>query len=76
LYGILTILHEFYENCNVIDSSQVDTLLGIALILELHFIVFGWLSDKLGRKYIMMGGMLLAILLTDQFTNKCLKQRM
>jgi hypothetical protein len=32
--------------------------------------------DKLGRKYIMMGGMLLAILLTDQFTNKCLKQRM
>jgi hypothetical protein len=29
--------HEFYENCNVIDSSQVDTLLGIALILELHF---------------------------------------
>jgi MFS family permease len=56
--------HEFYENCNVIDSSQVDTLLGIALILGTpFFIVFGWLSDKLGRKYIMMGGMLLAILL-------------
>jgi hypothetical protein len=27
------------------------------------FIVFGWLSDKIGRKYIMMGGLLLAILL-------------
>jgi len=47
-----------------IDSSQVDKLLGIALLLGTpFFIVFGWLSDKIGRKYIMMGGMLLAILL-------------
>jgi MFS family permease len=47
-----------------IDSSQVDTLLGIALILGTpFFIFFGWLSDKVGRKYIMMGGMLLAIVL-------------
>jgi MFS family permease len=47
-----------------IDSSQVDTLLGIALILGTpFFIFFGWLSDKVGRKYIMMGGMLCAILL-------------
>lgn len=47
-----------------IDSSQVDTLLGIALLLGTpFFIVFGWLSDKIGRKSIMMTGMLLAILL-------------
>lgn len=47
-----------------IDSSQVDTLLGIALLLGTpFFVVFGWLSDKLGRKMIMMTGMLLAILL-------------
>jgi hypothetical protein len=26
-------------------------------------VFFGWLSDKIGRKYIMMAGMLLAILL-------------
>jgi MFS family permease len=53
-----------FMKTNVYDSSQVDTLLGIALILGTpFFIVFGWLSDKIGRKYIMMGGMLLAILL-------------
>lgn len=47
-----------------IDSSQVDGLLGIALLLGTpFFVVFGWLSDKIGRKSIMMLGMLLAILL-------------
>ncbi|MFV8343442.1 MFS transporter [Flavobacterium sp. XS2P39] len=54
----------FLKTVMSIDSSQVDTLLGIALILGTpFFIVFGWLSDKVGRKYIMMGGMLCAILL-------------
>jgi MFS family permease len=54
----------FMKTVMSIDSSQVDTLLGIALVLGTpFFILFGWLSDKVGRKYIMMGGMLLAILL-------------
>ena len=54
----------FMKTVMAIDSSQVDTLLGIALILGTPFFVFfGWFSDKVGRKYIMMGGMLLAILL-------------
>ena len=54
----------FMKTVMNIDSSQVDSLLGIALLLATpFFIVFGWLSDKIGRKYIMMGGMLLAILL-------------
>ncbi|MFV8331962.1 MFS transporter [Flavobacterium sp. GSP14] len=54
----------FMKTVMSIDSSQVDTLLGVALILGTPFFVFfGWLSDKVGRKYIMMGGMLLAILL-------------
>jgi MFS family permease len=54
----------FMKTVMSIDSSQVDTLLGIALIMGTpFFILFGWLSDKIGRKYIMMGGMLLAILL-------------
>lgn len=54
----------FMKTVMNIDSSQVDTLLGIALLFGTpFFILFGWLSDKIGRKYIMMGGMLLAILL-------------
>ncbi|RTZ07757.1 MFS transporter [Flavobacterium bomense] len=54
----------FMKTVMAIDSSQVDTLLGIALMLGTpFFILFGWLSDKIGRKYIMMGGMLLAIIL-------------
>ncbi|MDW8850171.1 MFS transporter [Flavobacterium sp. MMLR14_040] len=54
----------FMKTVMNVDSSQVDELLGIALLLGTpFFIVFGWLSDKIGRKYIMMGGMLLAILL-------------
>lgn len=54
----------FMKTVMSIDSSQVDTLLGISLVLGTpFFIVFGWLSDKIGRKYIMMGGLLLAVLL-------------
>lgn len=53
----------FMKTVMNVDSSQVDQLLGIALLLGTpFFIVFGWLSDKVGRKYIMMTGMLLAIL--------------
>lgn len=53
----------FLKTVMSVDSSQVDMLLGIALVLGTpFFIFFGWLSDKVGRKYIMMGGMLVAIL--------------
>ena len=54
----------FLKTVMFIDSSQVDALLGIALLMATPFFVFfGWLSDKVGRKSIMMTGMLLAILL-------------
>lgn len=53
----------FMKTVMNVDSSQVDELLGIALLIGTpFFIAFGWLSDKVGRKYIMMLGMLLAIL--------------
>ena len=54
----------FMKTVMNVDSLQVDALLGIALLLGTpFFVVFGWLSDKIGRKSIMMAGMLLAILL-------------
>jgi len=54
----------FMKTVQSIDSSQVDTLLGIALLFGTpFFVLFGWLSDKIGRKTIMMTGMLLAIFL-------------
>lgn len=53
----------FLKTVMNIDSQQVDTLLGIALFIGTpFFVVFGWLSDKYGRKIIMLSGMLLAIL--------------
>jgi MFS family permease len=54
----------FMKTVMNIESSQVDGLLGIALLLATpFFVVFGWLSDRIGRKTVMMTGMLLAILL-------------
>ena len=54
----------FLKTVQNIESTQVDMLLGIALILGTPFFVFfGWLSDKIGRKSVMMTGMLIAILL-------------
>lgn len=53
----------FLEKTMNIDKSQVDSLMFIALIFGTpFFLLFGWLSDKIGRKWIMMAGMLLAIL--------------
>lgn len=54
----------FMKTVMNVDSSQVDGLLGIALLLATPFFVFfGWLSDKIGRKRVMMAGMLLAVVL-------------
>jgi MFS family permease len=46
-----------------IDFDQANTLLIIALMMGTPFFVFfGWLSDKVGRKPIMLAGMLIAVL--------------
>ena len=53
----------FMENTMVVDSGQVITIMVIALLLGAPFYtLFGWLSDKIGRKLVLMAGMLLAIL--------------
>ena len=72
----------FMKTVMNIESDQVDTLLGIALLLGTpFFVVFGWLSDKVGRKWVMLIGMLLAMLsyrtiynIMYQTTNLELKQ--
>jgi MFS family permease len=53
----------FIEKVMMVDKNSVDSLMFIALIMGTPFFVFfGWLSDKVGRKWIMMAGLLVAIL--------------
>lgn len=52
----------FMQKTMNLNGLQVDIIMTIALSLSIPlFILFGWLSDKLGRKYIMLIGMLLAV---------------
>ncbi|SEV96817.1 MFS transporter [Kaistella antarctica] len=53
----------FMQKVMNIESAQVDTMMALALFVATPlFVLFGWLSDKVGRKPIMMIGMLLAII--------------
>ena len=53
----------FLEKTCHIDFDQSRTTLMIAIALAApFFLIFGSWSDRIGRKYIMLGGMLLAIL--------------
>jgi MFS family permease len=50
---------------NIFKVTLVDSnvIIGVALLVATPlFIFFGWLSDKIGRKKIMLAGMLLAVL--------------
>ncbi|MDX1903460.1 MAG: MFS transporter [Thermonemataceae bacterium] len=50
------------KTCGV-DSAQANEIIMIAIVFVTpFFLVFGALSDRIGRKYIMMLGLLLAIL--------------
>lgn len=53
----------FLENVCKLEFEQSRTILLWALLFATpFFVIFGSLSDKFGRKWIMLGGMLLAIL--------------
>jgi MFS family permease len=53
----------FLQNVLKVDAQSVNIMIAIALLLGTgFFVVFGWLSDKIGRKPIIMAGLLLAIL--------------
>jgi MFS family permease len=51
----------FLEKMMKVDGATTNILIAIALALATPFFVFfGWLSDKIGRKPIILGGCLLA----------------
>jgi MFS family permease len=54
----------FIQNTCKIELSQSYIIIAIALVFGTPlFVFFGWWSDRVGRKYIMMAGMLIAALL-------------
>lgn len=66
--GVVWYTGQFYamsfiqKTCNV-DNVQVNYIIAIALALATpFFIIFGALSDRIGRKWIMLIGMLIALL--------------
>lgn len=53
----------FIQSTLSVDVAQASKLIMYAIVFATpFFVVFGALSDKIGRKWIMLGGMLLAIL--------------
>lgn len=66
--GVIWYTGQFYAQnfletkCNIeFEQSRTIMLWGIAFATP-FFLFFGWLSDKIGRKWIMMAGLLLGIL--------------
>ena len=52
----------FLQNVLKVDATSVNIMIAIALAVgSIFFVVFGWLSDKIGRKPIIMAGLALAI---------------
>ena len=67
--GVIWYTSQFYAQafiltkCNI-EYEQANTIILIALLIATpFFVIFGGLSDKIGRRNIMLAGMLLGILL-------------
>ncbi len=51
----------FLQNVLKVENQSANIMVAIALLLGTSFfVIFGWLSDKIGRKPIIMAGLLLA----------------
>lgn len=67
--GVIWYTGQFYAQSFLltkcfVEYEQANTIILIALAIATpFFVVFGWLSDRIGRKNIMMAGMLLGVLL-------------
>lgn len=66
--GVIWYTSQFYvmnfiKGTCAVEPAQAETWLGIGLLCATpFFIIFATLSDKIGRKWIMLAGMLLAVL--------------
>lgn len=66
--GVIWYTGQFYAQnfletkCNIEFSQSRTIILWAIAAAAPFFVFFGWLSDKIGRKWIMMAGMLLGIL--------------
>jgi MFS family permease len=46
-----------------VNATSANYIIAIALLLGMpFFVLFGWLSDRIGRKWIIMAGLLLAVI--------------
>ncbi|MDX8478671.1 MFS transporter [Mesorhizobium sp. VK24D] len=55
----------FLTNVLKVDAQSVNIMIAIALAVgSIFFVVFGWLSDRIGRKPIIMAGLALGIVCT------------
>ena len=77
--GVIWYTGQFYAQnfletkCNIeFEQSRTIMLWAIAFATP-FFLFFGWLSDKIGRKWIMMAGMLLGIITYRPIFNTFLK---
>jgi MHS family proline/betaine transporter-like MFS transporter len=63
----------FIEKICSVDFVQTRNIIAVALVISTPlFIYFGWLSDRIGRKMIMMIGMLMAVVLYRPIYKKML----